>query len=140
MLADPQVLGSLVTTALVTGTNFSFARSASDLSQSQYRYQDADMNDWLLSVKHQYGKTRNRFTVRVDVGGLIANVLVPAEKNSFSQSCYVVFDCPSSGPIVNTATITTLDRRMSTLIGNFMTAATGADPVLVARIVKGGET
>jgi len=140
MLADPFVLGTVVTTALVMGTNQSYPRTGGDNLGSSYRFLDVDGNDWVLSVKHQYGRTRNRFTLRADVSGLVPSTAVPAENSSFSQSCYVVFDCPVSGPIVTTTTVGAIDRRLCYAVGQNLVGAAAVDPLFLSRIVKGGET
>jgi hypothetical protein len=139
MLADPLVVNQVITTAATLGTPVGHPRAGNDRDTSSYRLFDADNNDWRLSASHQYGRTRNRFNFRVDVSGLMTSLTVPAEKTSFSQSCYVVFDCPNTGPIANTATVTLIDRKMCYYIGQQLLGAAGADPTFLASIVKSGQ-
>ncbi len=139
MLTDPLVLGTAVSTAAVFSTTQSFARSGNDNSRSEYRFLDADSNDWKLTVGHQYGRTRNRFTMRVDLNGLVPSTAVPSENSNFSQSVYVVFDSPNSGPILNTTTMTNLDRKMCTTLSALLIGGVGADGTFLSRVVKGTE-
>lgn len=140
MYSDPLVLGMTVSTAAVTGSAQNFVRNGGDNNQSIYRLLDADANDYILKFGHQYGKTRSRYTVRCDLKGLVPSTSVPSEMASFSQSCYAVFDCPLTGPIVNTTTVTTLDRRLCNIIGQLLLGGIGTDGSFLARSVKLGET
>lgn len=136
MFADPTVMIRDYTTITANaGYNLGFPASERAADHSTYRTVDADNNDHVLFVGHQYGR-RNRFTVRYTISGVTPALLVPDQNQSFSQSCYAVFDCPTSGPIDGTGSVTLLTRKLMNGIGGYLTSITGADPLMV-RVVKG---
>jgi hypothetical protein len=139
MFSDPLVLNMGVTTVPVYSSPQYFVRSGNDSSSAQYRFLDGDMNDYVFKVGHSYGRTRNRFTIRCDLNGISPSAMTPSENTLFSQSCYAVFDCPATGPIVNTTTVLTLDRRIMNAVGQMLLAGANSDPIFLARVVKAGE-
>ncbi len=139
MFSDPLVLTRLFTTITPDAAgDLSLAASERSSDHSSYRATDADLNDHLVKISHQYAK-RWRFSMRYDLTGLVPSSLVPAEKQKFSQSCYVVFDCPNFGAIESTATLSNLATRQMMGVGSFLIAQ-GAGIPLLQRVVKNGET
>jgi len=140
MLADPLVLTRDYTTLTANAArNLSLACSERAADHSSYRTNDSFGNDYNFRVAHQYGRTRNRFTARLDISGIAATVADPTLYAQASQSCYVVFDCPSVGPFLTLNTITNIAREQIVGVGSFLVSV-GADPTLLTRIVIAGET
>lgn len=139
MLADPLVVCQDYTTITQNAGNLvSFPCSERASDHSTYRYTDTLFQDHVIKTAHQYGKSRNRFTMRYDVAGLLPNTLAPAENVNFSQSVYVVMDVPFSGP-VSPAANAGLARKMCVTIGGFLVSV-NSDPTFFARLVLLGET
>lgn len=141
MFSDPLVVNTLWSTVTVDSAgNKSFAASSREANQSTYRYTDADLNDHVFKIGHQYGR-RNRFTVRYDMSGYTPSISVPDQNQRFSQSCYCVIDTEPGGPIYGTASVTNLIRQQLRGVGGFLISAGAAtvDPI-VMRLVLNGET
>jgi hypothetical protein len=138
MFTDPLNLVRLHSTITADGAStISMAASERAADHSTYRYVDADGNDHVLFVGHNYGR-RSRFTARYSISGFTPSALVPADNVGFSQSVYVVADVPSYGPIQSTSTLTSLFRRQMQGIGSLLVVqgAVSVDP-LFARVVNG---
>lgn len=140
MLADPYVMTCGYTTLTANAAdNATFAASERAADHSLYRFADAQNNDHQFKVGHSYGRTRNRFTARYDVAGIAATIADPSLFVQASQSCYVVFDCPGSGPLMSLNSATMIARKQCIGIGSLLVAV-AADPLFLTRIVNGGET
>lgn len=140
MFSDPLTLDRFWTTITANASytkDFPASERAAD--HSTYRYADADFNDHIVRIAHQYGRTRARYTARYDVSGLVPSSYVPSENTSFSQSCYVVFDCPLTGPITSTSTVTNLALTQMGGIGSLLISTAGS-PLFLSKVVQGGET
>lgn len=140
MLADPLVLVSDWSTITAAGgETFSFPTIERNGGQSLYR-QPADADGTILScsVGHQFGR-RQRFTLRVTADGLTPDLLIDNNNSKFSQSCYVVFDCPSTGPVTTPTYDTSgflLWNYMLKLVGGSLVSVGAADP-LFQRVIQG---
>lgn len=138
MLADPLTLTTDWTTITADATeNFVFPALERAADHSSYGTFDAVTQEKMtLFVGHQYGR-RNRFTVRLTVDGLTPDLILDGNNSKFSQSCYVVFDCPPTGP-VNPAAYSTisLPHYMMKAIGGLLIGINDADPVF-QRVVNG---
>lgn len=140
MLPDPFVMTRDYTTLTANAAeNISMAASERASDHSVYRYTDSNGNDHSLRVAHSYGRTRNRFTARYDLAGIAATIADPTLYAQASQSCYVVFDVPSTGPIGLLNGSTSCARKMAVGIGSLLVAVS-SDPLFLARIVSIGET
>jgi len=133
MFADPLVIASRIT-AKTTGTNYSFPRTGSSADKSTYEYfDDATGYTWVVTLGHQRGR-RGRFTARVDVSGLTPDLIVDGQNSRFSQSCYVVFDCPITGA-VDGITYPSIPNDMLGIVGNLLLSAAAAPEFI--RVIKG---
>jgi hypothetical protein len=141
MFAEPFVLTRKFTTITPDATSdLSFVASERASDHSTYRAIDADLNDHILFIGHQFGR-RNRITCRYTVTGFTPSLLAPDQNTTFSQSCYVVADVPPSGPLQNTTTLGSLFRQQMRGIGSLLIAAGAVtvEPVF-GRAVNLGET
>lgn len=140
MLADPLSVQLSPPSALTLGASTNFPCSERAADHSTYRFTDADKNDYTFRVLHLFGKTRNRYTMRLDMAGLTNNPLTPSDKQTFSQSMYVVFDGPSYGIVDSTATISNIGRSMCSVLGGKLVAVAGTDSDFLSKIIRNGET
>ncbi len=139
MLADPLVLRGDWTTITADGgedNSLAALERAGDHSTYGFGPSGTTQEAWRMFIGHQYGK-RNRFTARLTVSGLVPDLLIDNNNSRFSQSCYVVFDCPSTGP-VNPAAYTSisLPNYMMKTIGGLLISVDTADPTF-ARVLLG---
>lgn len=140
MFSDPLVLTRDWTTITANAArNLSLACSERAPDHSSYRFTDSQGTDFTFKAAHSYGRSRNRFTIRLDAAGILATVADPTQYAQASQSCYAVFDCPSVGPIMALGTTTNLAREQMTAIGGLLVAV-GADPTFLTRVAIAGET
>lgn len=136
MFSDPFVLTRRYTTLTADAAgNGSFAATERAADHSTYRLVDADGNDHVLFMGHQYGK-RWRFTARYDVSGLVPSLVVPTENNSFKQSVYVVVDAPQTGIVRTTSTQNYLMQKQLVGIGSLLVQTSTTDPIL-QRLIDG---
>jgi hypothetical protein len=141
MFTEPFVLTRQFTTITNDTTyDVSFVASERAADHSTYRAIDADLNEHILFIGHQYGR-RSRYTARYTVSGFTPSLLVPDQNATFSQSVYVVADVLPSGPVQSTTAQTNLFRKQMKGIGSLLVAA-GAASVepLFGRCVNLGET
>jgi hypothetical protein len=137
MFADPLVLTRDWTTLTANAAqNLSPPASERAADHSTYRTLDADQNDHVLFIGHQYGR-RSRFTARYTVTGFMPSLTVPDQNVSFNQSCYVVCDVPSTGPIQATSTSSNIFRFQMKTIGGFLVSSGVAVDPLFARVLNG---
>lgn len=142
MLADPLVVRPDMTTITYDASedySLPALERAADHSLYGTGPTGATQETWRMFIGHQYGR-RNRYTARLTVSGLIPDLIVDNNNSQYSQSCYVVFDCPNVGPI-NPAAYETginLPNLMLKSIGNLLVSVDTADPTF--RRVLAGET
>jgi hypothetical protein len=138
MLADPLVLVTDWTAITAEGGEvLTLPATERAADHSSYQYTEPDAETWKAFVGHQYGK-RNRYTARVLVSGLVPDLLISGNSSLVSQSCYVVFDCPTSGPVnFNTSGKSTAQVMMH-VIGSLLHSVDTADPAFMR--VLNGET
>jgi hypothetical protein len=138
MFADPFVVHTDWTTVTVDSSeDISFVTTERAADHSTYANPDNNSTDsWSLFIGHQYGR-RNRYTARLTVSGLVPDLIIDGNNSQYSQSCYVVFDCPSSGP-VNPAIYSdiSLPNYMLKTIGGLLISVDSADP-LFQRVMRG---
>lgn len=87
MFADP-------ISVTVNSVAQSLARTGSGDLYSVYRKDDGSHQ---LKITHQYGKTRSRFTTRLDHNKLVADVFVAGQSVRTSASVSLVIDMPVIG-------------------------------------------
>lgn len=137
MFSDPFVLTrnhSTITADVTHDLTVPASERAAD--HSTYRAFDADQNDHVLFIGHNYGR-RARFTARYTISGFTPSLLAPDQNTTFSQAIYVVADVPLSGPVESTTSATNLFRRQMKGIGSLLVSVgAGVDP-LFYRAIKG---
>ncbi len=139
MFADPLVLTRKYTTITADASrDLSMPCSERAPDHSLYRATDSDLNEHKFFIGHQYGR-RWRFTARYTVNGFIPSLVVPTENNTFEQSCYVVFDSPTGGPVPSTSTVTRINAEMMVAIGSWLVVTATGNP-LFDRVSRLGET
>lgn len=139
MLADPLTVNADWTAITVdAGENMIFPalERAADHSLYGTGPDGATLETWRLFVGHQYGR-RNRYTARVTVSGLTPDLIVDGNNSQFSQSCFVVFDCPNTGPINPSAySSITLPQYMMKIVGGLLVSVDTAAPIF-SRVLAG---
>lgn len=140
MFADPLVLVSdwdTITKDAASDLSLPAIERAADHSTYQVGPDGSNNEYWTLLVGHQYGR-RSRFTARLTVKALTPDLLIDGNNSQFTQSCYVVFDSPNSGPVnINTSGMST-QQRMMKAIGSLLISVDTADPIFMR--VLSGET
>lgn len=136
MFADPLVLTRGWTTITPdSSVDLSMPASERAADHSTYRATDADQNDHVLFIGHQYGR-RSRFTARYTLSGVQPSLTIPDQNVSFSQSVYVVADVLSSGAVGATQTQSQLMRRQMKGIGGLLINTALLD-VIFDRVLRG---
>jgi hypothetical protein len=138
MFADPlTITGDWSTITADAGENQVFQAIERAADHSLYGQNDGSPSEyWRLYIGHQFGR-RNRYTVRLTVNGLTPDLLIDGNNSQYTQSCFVVFDSPSVGPINPSGySGISLPNYMMKLIGGFLVSVDTADP-LFKRVLNG---
>jgi hypothetical protein len=138
MFADPLTVNSDWSTITVdSGENIVFQAIERAADHSTYAPNDNSATEtWKLFIGHQYGR-RNRYTARVTVSGLTPDLIVDGNNSQYTQSCFVVFDCPNVGPVNPSGySNISLPNYMMKMIGGLLVSVDTADPIF-KRVING---
>jgi hypothetical protein len=136
MLADPLVLVTDWTAITAEGGEvLSLPVTERAADHSLYQFTEPGAETWKVFTGHQYGR-RSRYTARAQVSGLVPDLLIDGNNSLVTQSCYVVFDCPPSGPVNFNASGKTTAQVMMHVIGSLLHSVDTADPIFM-RLVNG---
>lgn len=138
MFSDPLVLTRGWTTITAdAAVNASLPASERAADHSSYTFVDSYGKTHTIFIGHQNGR-RKRFTARYTVNGFMSDPMVSGNQLEFSQSVYVVTDCPLAGPILLNSDGTPVLRRQMQGIGGLLVSLTAADPLFMRAV--NGET